>query len=298
MGYLSIQNLYRPEAQTILLLKECYALEKIHGTSAHIAFRDGKLRYFSGGENHERFTTLFDEAKLLESFKALGLPPEKEIIIYGEAYGGKQQGMSHTYGKDLKFIVFDVWMGDAVRACWLKVPDAEGVAQRFGLEFVAYEKVSTDLTALDAVRDKPSVQAVRNGITEPKSREGIVLRPLVELTTNNGERVIAKHKGAAFSETQTQRKVEIDAVKKKAIEDAQGIADEWVTHNRLLNAVTHFKAEELDMKNFRNLMTYLVEDVFREGAGEIPDVREVRQAISRKAADSWKSYLMKVRIPA
>jgi len=31
MGYAHIVNLYRPEAQTILLFKECYALEKIHG---------------------------------------------------------------------------------------------------------------------------------------------------------------------------------------------------------------------------------------------------------------------------
>ena len=42
MGYRHIENLYRPRAQTILLFRECYALEKIHGTSAHVAWRDGR----------------------------------------------------------------------------------------------------------------------------------------------------------------------------------------------------------------------------------------------------------------
>ena len=32
MGYLHIENLYK--AQDILLFRECYALEKVHGTAA------------------------------------------------------------------------------------------------------------------------------------------------------------------------------------------------------------------------------------------------------------------------
>ena len=31
MGYASIENLYRASAQTILLFRECFALEKCHG---------------------------------------------------------------------------------------------------------------------------------------------------------------------------------------------------------------------------------------------------------------------------
>src|SRR5690348_10996218 len=34
MGYLHIGNLYK--TQDLLLFRECYALEKVHGTSAHI----------------------------------------------------------------------------------------------------------------------------------------------------------------------------------------------------------------------------------------------------------------------
>ena len=63
MGYLHIHNLYKD--QTILLFKEVYALEKIHGTSSHITFTretatlapeiPPKLTFFSGGESHQRF---------------------------------------------------------------------------------------------------------------------------------------------------------------------------------------------------------------------------------------------------
>ncbi len=58
MGYLHIGNLYK--TPHVLLFRECYALEKVHGTSAHIGWNDGLLNYFSGGESHERFKSLFD----------------------------------------------------------------------------------------------------------------------------------------------------------------------------------------------------------------------------------------------
>jgi len=58
MAYLDIDNLYKN--QEILKFKECYAMEKIHGTSAHISYKDGFLSFFSGGSNHETFVALFD----------------------------------------------------------------------------------------------------------------------------------------------------------------------------------------------------------------------------------------------
>lgn len=196
MAYLHIKNLYKE--QDILMFKECYALEKIHGTSAHIkiineiieeigreAIKEPKVTFFSGGEKHERFIMLFNEEKLKEKFKELKL---NNITIYGEAYGGKLLKMKKTYGDMLKFVAFEVKIGDK----WLSVPQAEYFVKEFGLEFVAYEKIPTTLEAIDAERIKPSVQAKRNGIEEPKLREGIVLRSLQELTKNNGGRIIAK----------------------------------------------------------------------------------------------------------
>lgn len=282
MGYLHINNLYKD--QDILMFKECYAMEKIHGTSAHISYDPAnlELKFFSGGESHDKFVALFDGALLRHSFNNMAL--HAPIVVYGEAYGGSQQKMSHTYGKVLKFIAFDVQIGDS----WLKVPDAEAICRSLGIEFVHYVKVSTDLKALDAERDAPSVQAVRNGILEPRPREGVVLRPLVELTNNAGRRVICKHKGEAFQETATPRPV-VDPSKMKVLDEAQAIANEWVTRTRLEHVLD--KIPDHGMEKMRQILNAMVEDVLREGAGELVDSQEVRKAICNKTATFYKAYL-------
>ncbi len=104
MGYMKIENLYKNNG--IFLWKECYALEKVHGTSAHIQWSNGQLSFYSGGETHEKFVELFDQEKLTETFKSLEYPEDFVVRIHGEAYGGKQQGMSKTYGPKLHFIAF------------------------------------------------------------------------------------------------------------------------------------------------------------------------------------------------
>lgn len=288
MGYLHIQNLYKDP--TVMLFKELYALEKIHGTSAHISYDPAtfELKYFSGGESYERFVSLFDGLELRDRFAKMALPADKKIVVYGEAYGGKQQGMSHTYGTTLKFIVFDVEIGE----CWLDVPTAETIAQALGLEFVHYAKVNTDLPALDAERDASSVQAVRNGIAEPKPREGVVLRPLKEMTLNNGNRVIAKHKGVAFAETASPRPVEADPTKLAQLAEADAIANEWVTPMRLQHVLDKIPGH--DMSKMRDILNAMVEDVTREGAGEIDwtkDPKGINKSITRRTSVLYKEYL-------
>jgi len=285
LGYLHIENLYRPAAQTILLFKQCYALEKVHGTSAHVAWRDNRVWFHSGGEAAPRFQALFDEAKLTEAFIKLGHP---DITVFGEAYGGKQQGMRHTYGDALQFIVFDVKIGDV----WMTVPNMADIASKLGLEAVPYELVSTDLGMLDAERDKPSDVAVRRGIKEPKPREGVVLRPLVELTTSNGNRVIAKHKCEAFSERKTPQKV--DASKREVLEAAQQIADEWVTPMRLEHVLQRFDLG-IGMEATAAVISAMIEDVTREASGEIVDSRDARSAIGRKTAELFGKRCKQVR---
>ena len=291
-----IENLYRPQAQTILLFKECWALEKIHGTAASVNFTSltNVISFHSGGESHEKFVALFDQEKLLQEFKNLGVPNDKTVICFGEAYGGKQQGMSETYGKNLKFVIFDVQMGET----FLNVPDAESVASKLGIEFVHYRKVSTDLATLDAERDAPSIQAIRNGISScvnlfgqtenPKPREGVVLRPLVEMTLNNGERIIAKHKGDTFKETATPRPV-VDPSKMKTMDDANAVANEWCTANRLKNVLDKMPGH--CMEKMREIITSAQEDIKREGAGEIVWSDAVAKAISKKTVDMYKEYL-------
>lgn len=285
MGYMHIDNLYKN--QDVLMFKRCYAMEKIHGTSAHVHFeRDAegaaKLRFFSGGESHEKFVALFDQAKLSEAFLKTGLA---SMTVYGEAYGGKQQGMSATYGKSLKFIVFDIKIDDN----WLAVPNMTDLATSLGLEVVHWEEGPTDLAWLDAQRDAPSVQAKRNGILEDKPREGIIIRPPIEVKKNNGDRVMAKHKGDAFKETATPRPV-VDPEKLKVLQEAEAIASEWVTEMRLEHVLQKLP-QGISMEGVRDVIAAMVEDVTREAKGEIVDSPEARKAISKRTADMFKNRL-------
>lgn len=310
MGYLHINNLYKDDR--IFRFDECYALEKIHGTSAHIRFNgrlneagklEIKVEYFSGGENYEKFKALFNEEELVKKYLDAYCGPANHVVtFYGEAYGGKQQGMKDTYGPDLKFIVFDVRTDH-----WINVPGAAAWAEMLGLEFVDYVRIPTKLHRIDAERDKPSIQAIRNGIKETKMREGVVLRPLIEQDDDHGDRIITKHKNDAFKETKTQRQV--DPNKLQILADAIKIAEEWVTPMRLAHVIDRAKGLKQERENaggrvclVKDLITLdvtetgvivglMLEDVKREAKGEIVESREAMRAIGSATARLFKNWV-------
>lgn len=266
-------------------------MEKIHGTSAHITFKEielegikhWKLEIFSGGEKYMNFVKLFDEEFLIRMWVSLNI--NTETTIYGEAYGGKQQGMSGTYGTELKFIAFDVKIGD----CWLAVPQAEEICKVLGIEFVYYEKCPTHLPKLDEQRDNDSVQAVRNGIGEGKKREGVVLRPVMELTKNGGERIICKHKRDDFRETKTPRIVGNNL---EILAEINNIVDEWVTDMRLSHILG--KLESYSIEDTGKIIKLMQEDILREGQGEILIVennKDLLRAIGNRTAQMYKKRI-------
>jgi hypothetical protein len=284
MGYQHIPNLDKDPR--ILQFRRVYATEKIHGTSAHISWSFGLvgnaeplgvLKFFAGGCDHERFVALFDAEQLATAFKTLG---QDSVTIYGEAYGGKLQGMSKTYGDKLRFIAFEVKIGES----WLAVPQAAEVVAALGLEFVHYEEVSTDIETLDALRHAPSVQSVRNGVEHPMTcREGIVLRPPFEVKVNNGERVMAKFKADWARETATPRKVgEVTT----EVADADKLAAEWVTPMRITHVLDKFGEVRLDRTP--EFIKAVWEDVLRESAGEVADTKPNRRAVSHLAVTFYK----------
>ena len=287
MGYMHIVNLYRPEAQGILKHEKVYALEKVHGTSAHVAW-DGKggIAFFSGGAKHPQFKSIFNEDNLKELFAATFA--DCPAVVYGEAYGGKMQGMSGTYGSSLRFIAFDVKAG----AHWLPVPAAEAVALKCGFQFVPYVVVPATVEALDAERDRPSRVGAMLGFPD-RPAEGIVIRPLVEAVEGpNNTRVMAKHKRAEFGETKTERKVD-DPEKLKVWEGAQAVAEEWVTDMRLTHVLDKL-GNPTELNRAGDVVRAMQEDVLREGKGEIANPEDAMKAIGKKAAGMFKARITKV----
>jgi len=64
---LHIDNLYKNT--DILLFKECFALEKIHGTSARVSWKNNKINLFSSGENYKEFKEIFNLEELEKKYK-------------------------------------------------------------------------------------------------------------------------------------------------------------------------------------------------------------------------------------
>lgn len=285
MAYMHIPNLYKD--QTILLFKECYALEKIHGTSAHIRWGcvANVVDYYSGGVAPDRFRALFDHAALTKQFRTMMADNNKTVMVCGEAYGGSCQKMAYLYGPDLKFVVFDVKVG----VTWLNVPKAEAFAKELGLEFVPYNKIPAYLYYIDMQHKLPSKQALRNGIEKLSVREGIVLRPLEEMTLNNGDRVIAKNKGDAFKETKTPRKVD-DPAKLKILEEADAIAEEWVTEERLCHVLDANTLQRC-VENAGTVIKLMQADISREAKGEIVESKAAMKAIGRATVALLKGVL-------
>jgi hypothetical protein len=283
MSYTKIKNLYAD--QTVLQFKRVYAMEKVHGTLAHISWKNGELKFFAGGSSYDLFIKLFDQESLKAKFTEMG---HEDVTVYGEAYGGKIQGMSHTYGKDLCFVAFEVKIDEY----WLSVYNAFDVACELGLEFVDYVECDATVEALDAERDKSSAVAISRGMGADKKREGIVIRPSLECKKSNGERVIAKHKCAEFCETKTPRKVGENTV---ILDNAEAVAFEWVTDMRLSHVLDKL-GNPNDMSVTPMVIKAMVEDVLCEGAGEVEDTKAVRKALGKATVKLWKKHVYTVPI--
>lgn len=173
--------------------------EKIHGANVRI-FWDGhkvefggrtdraqmptalvsKLQeYFGGEENAQMFEQLFGE---------------REVIIFGEGYGGKING-GGTYvedGKSTDFIMFDLKIGPNYQ----DRESIENCAAAFNLNVVPIVGEGTLEEATAYVKTHPMSQ-VGPGTHE---MEGIVCRPMVELNDRCHNRVIVKIKWEDFKD--------------------------------------------------------------------------------------------------
>ena len=288
MSYAKIHNLYDPRGQEILKDAECYALEKVQGTSAHLTWKNGRITYSSGGADASEFRALFDDAALTEAFR--GLSGDAGATVYGEAYGGTQQGQAWRYGPSLRFVAFEVQAKGGFRP----VPVAQGIVVALGLEFVPWKRVTTDLASLDAERDAPSLVARCRGMgVQP--REGVVLRPLAERFVNN-ERAIAKHKRKEERETATYR--EVNAADAVVYENARAVADEWVTAERMRHVAARVSVNlgrALNVRDTPTVIAAMVEDVLIEGASEVPDTAEVRKELARAVPRRFNEWMKETR---
>jgi len=126
---------------------------------------------------------------------------------------------------------------------------------------------------------------------ETKEREGIVVRPLLELRKNNGERICAKHKGAKFAELASTPKVRPGAM--ELIGEARKVAEQFVTEMRLMHVLQKLPgALEEGLPAIPKVIAAMVEDITREGKGEFEENKKVNGEIARSTALLFKQRVM------
>ena len=109
------------------------------------------------------------------------------VTLYGEGYGDKiQKGVK--YRTDQDFVLFDIRIGDL----WLNRADVEDIADTLGLDIVPIIGDGTLFDMLD--RAEQGFKSQWGDFIA----EGIVARPLCELKSRRGERIITKIKHKDF----------------------------------------------------------------------------------------------------
>lgn len=111
----------------------------------------------------------------------------KEVILFGEGYGGKIQG-NNGYG-ETQFILFDVMVGGMYLA---QENVRGGIATTFRLNCVPVVGFGRLPEAVEFIRSHPHSRLRDSAL------EGIVCRPMVELKSRRGDRLIVKIKCRDF----------------------------------------------------------------------------------------------------
>lgn len=277
--------------------------QKVNDNEYEYIFEDFHIRFHSAGERPDAFAALFDHKFLKQQlFQLVSNNNWYRIKVHGEGYGGKQQKMADTYGPNLKFIVFDVKVFDKIdkidnnnnnNGRFLDIAKSEQIAKQLNLEFVHYEIGQCTPEWFDQQTKTHSIQAIRNGMGEGKLREGIIVRPLLETLTANGDRIIYKHKNPEFWETTSERPL---GEKLVVMNDAQQIANEWVTKQRAEHVVNHIisdrEQKEIAYADISILVKEMIEDIKRESIGEVEWSKLVEKEIKKRSGNMFRNMII------
>lgn len=132
-----------------------------------------KLEELFGGESKEE---LFEQT--------FG---KKEVILFGEGYGKKIQKGGELYG-DVNFRLFDV----LVDGYWLLQDNVDCIAEIFEIETAPFMFRGTLEQGVQFIKTHPK------SLLRDAEMEGIVGRPMVQMFSRTGERIMVKIKCRDF----------------------------------------------------------------------------------------------------
>lgn len=273
----------RPE---ILSVKQVVAAEKLHGTNFRVFFPAGMtgiedVRFggrnevfppgdagFYGGRPVRWFR---DRPELLE--RMWDFIRERgwgDVIVYGEACGaGIQKGVRYVEGDEALFRAFDVCVGDNLVTYDLFVEFCEVARLPRVCEVWRGEP---SLAAFDALLERPSLEAERNGVRDIRGvMEGVVIRSNPLLRNVFGEWLIIKHKSRAFVES---AKPIVSALDRGPVE---AFVRAYVVRGRVVNALGRLRDAGIPVVEDMQDMKYLVPAVAID--------------LEKECGEEWKALL-------
>jgi hypothetical protein len=187
-----IDGAYASEELEALAGIQWLCFEKIDGTNIRVIW-DGYRVSFAGRTDKSQIPTELQE--VLE--KTFGTPEaeemfeslfgEKQVILFGEGYGGKIQG-NNEYG-ETKFILFDVM----VDGLYLKTAASREIAVTLGIKHVPLVFKGTLPECVEYVK------APHMSVCGDLLAEGVVCRPAhARLYDHEGHRIMCKIKYRDF----------------------------------------------------------------------------------------------------
>ena len=194
-GKLLLGQWSQPEFQ---YLKDCVwvGTEKVDGTNIRIVWQRGQPIQIGGKTDNAqiyvplltRCQELFGDGKI---DKAIDMTKTEEMTLYGEGYGAKIQKGGGNYKPDgVDFVLFDIRIGD----WWLEREAVQDISKRLQIQVVPVIYLGNLEKAAAATR------AGFDSLWGDFLAEGMVLRPLVELKTRSGHRIITKIKNKDFKD--------------------------------------------------------------------------------------------------
>ena len=168
------------------------ATEKVDGTNIRVMYLKWVDAVKFGGRTDNAQLNAQLIARLQELFTpekfAKAFDDDAEVCLYGEGYGPGIQKGGGRYIDHKDFILFDVRVGD----WWLRWPDVEDVAEKLGIQHVP---VIGRMSLADIV---PIVESGFTSTFGGFIAEGVVVRPMADLLTRRGHRLLGKLKGEDF----------------------------------------------------------------------------------------------------
>ncbi len=190
-----IEGKFRNKTVEYLKNNKWIFTEKVDGTNIRVCWDGHKISFMGRTDNSdipkpllEILNVLFITNETEELFEQIF--GEKEVILFGEGYGGKiQNGSAYSLISD--FILFDILVEDK----FLERENIENIAKSLNLKVVPIVLTGTIQEGVEYVKNKPNSIIAK----EVKEMEGLVGRTECEIYDKNNNRMIVKIKVCDFN---------------------------------------------------------------------------------------------------